>query len=185
MNDLVSHIFEPEDIVELRCIRGRDVVKRWTTAADLPDMAEELHDLNQQGYNIYYGPNPRKESGKSGDDNVLLARCLFCDFDNLDPGDGCGRLEFVWTDIFMARLPEPTLAVHSGHGLHIYWRLDEPILDLNKWKVVQEKLNSRLGADKTIKNPERIMRMPGFLNTKKDPYQDCFICLSASCRQPQ
>ncbi|HML73585.1 MAG TPA: DNA-primase RepB domain-containing protein [Anaerohalosphaeraceae bacterium] len=185
MSDLqiiTDTLFEPDDIVEIRCLRkldkGNDTEHYWASAKDLSSLADELAELNRQGFNIYYGVNPRKDFNFSGDRNVLLARCLFCDFDHLEPGDGCGRLEFVWNDIFFAGLPEPTLAVHSGHGLHVYWRLAEPILDLNVWKDTQNKLNARLGADKTIKNPERIMRLPGYLNTKKEPYQECFVCWS-------
>ena len=178
-NDLLTisrYLFEPKDIVEFRCIRNRDVVKRWTTADAMTKLANELTTLNSDGYNIYYGVNPREESEKSGDNNVKLARCLFCDFDNIEPGDGCGMFEFVYTDLFFAGLPEPTLAVHSGHGIHVYWRLTEPVLDLSLWRSMQMQLNDRLDADRTIKNPERIMRMPGFMNTKKEPYQETFIC---------
>ena len=87
--------------------------------------------------------------------------------------------EFVYTDIFMAGLPEPTIAIHSGHGIHVYWRLAEPLHDLDLWRSMQSQLNDRLDADKSIKNPERIMRMPGYMNTKEEPYQDCFICWGA------
>ncbi|MEN6308214.1 MAG: DNA-primase RepB domain-containing protein [Anaerohalosphaeraceae bacterium] len=175
---IISTLFESNDIIELRCIRKGGIIQKWTLAQDLPSLADELHAMNQQGYNIYYGPNPRKGFGLSGDKNVALARCLFCDFDHLDPGDGCGRLEFVWNDIFLAGLPDPTLAVNSGHGLHVYWRLSEPMLNLVEWHDTQARLNERLGADPTIKNPERIMRLPGFSNVKEKPYQDCFICWS-------
>ena len=178
-NDLLTisrYLFEPKDIVEFRCIRGRDVVKRWTTADEMTKLANELTVLNSNGYNIYYGVNPRKESSMSGDANVQMARCLFCDFDHIEPGDGCGMFEFVYTDLFLAGLPEPALAVHSGHGIHIYWRLTEPVYDLSLWRSMQSQLNERLGADKTIKNPERIMQLPGFLNVKRMPHQDCFIC---------
>jgi len=181
-NDLLTisrYLFEPKDIVEFRCIRDRDVVKRWTTAVEMIQLANELTALNSNGYNIYYGVNPRKEFGKSGDDNVKLARCLFCDFDNIEPGDGCGMFEFVYTDLFFAGLPEPTLAVHSGHGIHVYWRLAEAIYDLNLWRSMQSQLNDRVGADRTIKNPERIMRLPGFFNVKRTPHQDCFVCWGA------
>jgi len=178
---IAQTLFEPGDIIELRFIlKGKPVLKRWTTAQDLPDMADELDALNRQGYNIYFGPNPRQATGTSGDENVKLARCLFCDFDGIDPGGGCGRFEFVYTDIFGAGLPEPTLAVHSGHGVHVYWRLDEPMYDMNLWRSMQSQINARLGADRTIKNPERIMRLPGFLNTKREPYQETFICWGVS-----
>ncbi len=97
-NDLLTiskYLFEPKDIVEFRCIRERDVVKRWIAADEMIQLANELAVLNSNGYNIYYGVNPRKKSGKSGDDNVKLARCLFCDFDNIEPGDGYGMFEFA------------------------------------------------------------------------------------------
>jgi hypothetical protein len=179
---ITTTLFDPDDIVELRFIRGKspkvEIKKYWTTAEKLPSFADKLKAENEAGFNIYYGVNPRKAMNQSGDSNVKLARCLFCDFDNLEPGDGCGNLEFVWNDIFLAGLPEPTIAIHSGHGLHTYWRLEEPITDMSIWKATQEKLIARLGSDKTIKNPERIMRMPGFGNTKKQPFTECFICWS-------
>lgn len=176
---------EPTDIIELRCIKkGGKPKSFWAQSADIPSMHDELQRLNMEGYNIYWGPNPRKGFNLSGDKNVALARCLFADFDHLEPGDGCGRLEFVWTDIFLAGLPEPTMAVHSGHGLHAYWRLTEPMTDLTLWHDTQDRLNRLLKADRTIKNPERIMRLPGYLNTKEKPWQTCFICwrpIDADC----
>jgi hypothetical protein len=176
---IITCLFEPDDIVELRCIRGKeDVIKRWVCAKELPSMTEKLTAWNQQGYNIYYGVNPRREAGKSGDANVLLARAFFCDFDHIEPGDGCGRFELVYTDILLSGLPEPTLAVHSGHGLHCYWRLAEPLTDLALWRDMQSRLNEKLDADRNVKNAERLMRLPGFLNTKRKPFQESFICWS-------
>lgn len=169
-------LFEPDDIVELRLIKaGAKPIQRWITAKELPEQAETLAQLNRQGYNIYAGPNPRKAKGQSGDDNVLLARCLFCDFDGIEPGDGCGRWEFVLGRIIEAELPEPDMAVSSGHGIHTYWKLEEPLHDMDKWRQVQQRMNSVLNADSTIKNPERIMRLPGFLNVKEKPFQETFI----------
>ena len=178
LDQFQSLLFEPEDVVEIRCLGAGKPVKRWTLAKDLPELYSELHALNAQGYNIYFGANPRKGFGLSGDDNVLLARCLFCDFDHIEPGDGCGMLEFIEMDIFCAGLPQPTLAIQSGHGIHTYWRLDEPIEDMAQWTSIQEAMIKTLGSDPVIKNPERIMRLPGFLNVKEKPYRDCFICWS-------
>jgi len=130
---------------------------------------------NRQDYNIYAGVNPRQARGISGDEGVLLARCLFADFDDILPGDGCGPSEFVLMRIEEADLPNPTLVISSGHGVHTYWRLSEPVEDLNKWKQLQERLICALDSDKSIKNPERIMRLPGFLNVKEKPHTECFI----------
>ena len=170
---IAENLFLPDDIIELRLIRGKSptaqIEKFWTPAKDLPTVEKDLYERNQQGFNIYYGPNPRKEFGKSGDSNVLLARCLFCDFDTLEDE------AIAAIDKNLSHFPEPSLLVHSGGGFHCYWRLTEPILDMNSWKAIQVKLNACLGADPVIKNPERIMRLPGFLNTKREPFVPCRI----------
>lgn len=168
-------VFEPEDIVELRLLGKSNPVKLWVTGIELPAMYEELQQYSQQGYNIYAGVNPRKAKGISGDDSVLFARCLFADFDDILPGDGCGPSEFVLMRIDEAGLPPPTLVISSGHGVHTYWRLSEPVKDLDKWKQLQDRLICALESDKSIKNPERIMRMPGFMNVKREPHVECFI----------
>lgn len=168
-------VFEPGDVIELRLLGKGAPVKLWTLAEKLPSMCTELERYNQQGYNVYAGANPRKANGLSGDENVLLARCLFADFDNVAAGDGCGSSEFVLMRIEEAGLPNPSLVMCSGHGIHTYWRLSEPIEDLDKWKQLQERLIYALQSDKSIKNRERIMRLPGFLNIKKEPHTECFI----------
>ncbi len=169
-------VFESSDVVELRLLsKGKPPIKLWALADELPAMQEELQRYNRQGYNIYVGVNPRKAKGTSGDESVLFARCLFCDFDDIAPGDGCGPSEFVLMRIEEADLPNPTVVIYSGHGTHCYWRLSEPIDDLDKWKQIQERLICALHSDKSIKNPERIMRLPGFLNVKEEPHTPCFI----------
>ena len=167
-------IFQPGDIVEVRAIApGGRVRKSWRNAQDLPGLVPELERLNRDGFGIYAGPNPRKGEGLSGDENVLVCRNLFVDFDKIDPGDGCGIWEFVEPRIETTGLPMPTLVVFSGHGIHAYWRLAEAIAP-DRWRAVQERLIATLDADPACKNPERLMRLPGFLNRKSKPFADCF-----------
>ena len=168
-------VFEAEDIVELRLLGKGSPIKLWKSARDLPEIYGQLIRYNRQNYNIYAGVNPRQAKGISGDEGILLVRCLFADFDDILPGDGCGPSEFVLMRIGEAKLPNPTLVISSGHGIHTYWRLSEPIEDLKKWKQLQERLICTLESDKSIKNPERIMRLPGFLNVKEKPHTECFI----------
>ena len=58
--------------------------------------------------------------------------------------------------IIDAELPEPDIVICSGHGIHTYWKLEEPLHDMEKWRQVQQRMNSVLDADRTIQNPERI-----------------------------
>lgn len=171
----VACVFEPGDIVEVRAIAPGGLVRKfWRTARDLPGLVPELERLNRNGFNIYAAPNPRKGDSVSGDENVLLCRTLFVDFDKIEPGDGCGIWEFVEPRIQATGLPMPTLAVFSGHGAHAYWRLTET-LEPAEWAGLQARLIATLESDPACKNPERVMRLPGFLNVKKAPHADCFI----------
>ena len=178
MSDITKYIntiFQSEDIVELRFIcKSRSTIKQWHYAEDLQKHLAEWRLFNDRGYNIYIGVNPRKEFNKSGDDNVKLARFFFADFDNIKVGDGCGLWEFVSDRIYQADLDVPDIAVFSGHGVHVYWKLPESMKDLDRWRNIQAGLAEKLRSDKAIKNPERIMRLPGFKNVKNKPV-DCFI----------
>ncbi len=160
-------VFDPCDITEERLIPSR--AQDWHRASELPAQAEKLLARNWQKENIYIGGNPRRATGGSQAEDVLLARCLFADFD-----DGC-TVEQARDGIACAQLPEPTLLLASGHGIHAYWRLTEPLFDLAAWTLNQKRLIATLGSDKNIHDPPRIMRLPGFWNVKEEPYVPCFI----------
>lgn len=161
-------VFEPLDWAEVRFIhrdKGKDGPKpcsECVPAGKLTLMVRKLADANAEGFNIYVGPNPRLACGAKGDAGVALARCLFVDFDKCAVDDAFER-------IVEAGLPTPTLTINSGHGCHAYWRMAEPMRDLASWKEIQKDLIALLGTDKVIFNPERMMRLPGFLNVKGEP----------------
>lgn len=160
-------LFEPDDIMELRLIRKRDekIVKRWVKAGELPEKAEMLEKHNQNGFDIYAGVNPRKDFELSSDININIARCLFVDFDHI-ASDGISWSEVIEMQLEDAGLPQPTMTIMSGHGIHCYWLLDKPLTDMTLFRLCQERLIATLHSDNSIKNPERIMRLPGFLNVK-------------------
>ena len=61
------------------------------------------------------------------------------------------------------------MIVNSGHGIHLYWRLVEPMTDLEAWRTLQKRLIQLLGSDPSIHDPPRIMRLPGFVNLNGAP----------------
>ena len=173
LQQFVACVYEPGDWAEIRPLKGGNVEKYWSPAAELPDMAESIEARNLSGWNVYAGPNPRKDKGLSGDDNVLLCRCLFADFDHVQVNDGETSADVVLGKIEVVSFPLPTLVLNSGHGIHVYWRLAEPMKP-RAWRTMQKRLIRLLGSDKAIHNPERIMRLPGFKN-HKPPAADAFI----------
>lgn len=150
-------VFEPTDIVEVRRLpSGRST---WYQAGKLAEAAESLLNDNQHSQHIYVGANPRRVRGGTRGKDVACARCLFVDFDGIDPDTARDR----WHN---AGLPIPTLTIASGHGVHAYWRLAEPITDLSLWSGWQKRLIALLDSDGAIHDPPRLMRLPGFINHK-------------------
>ncbi len=152
-------VFEQDDVVEVRRI-GKDspAFSTWHYACELQEHVAKM-EADNATRNIYVGANPRHDFRRRGDDNVPLARCLFVDFDHITIEDAMMRIDSVG-------LPAPTLVVSSGHGAHAYWRLNRPMTDLEQWTAIQKRLIAAVGSDKSIHNPERIMRLPGFQNLK-------------------
>ena len=155
----LSVIFTAEDVIEFRPV---DAKQRWGTLADLPQIVPWLIALNEAGYQVYFGANPRKSVGGSKAKDVRLARCLFADFD-----DGA-TYEYAMRCIAIAGLPLPTVVLRTGGGIHCYWLLTEPVSDLKAWTVRMKAIIAALGSDKTVHDSPRIMRLPGFVNHKYD-----------------
>ncbi len=165
-------VFAPDDIVEVRPLPPRHLTlppvrQTWSRASELADATATLQKTNADRYDIYVGANPRSHHGGASRNDVSLARCLFADFDGV-------TVEEVREGIESAGLPAPTLTLNSGHGVHTYWRLTEPMTDLAAWTGFQKDLIGILGSDPAIHDPARIMRLPGFVN-HKEPVADCLI----------
>lgn len=69
------------------------------------------------------------------------------------------------------KLPEPSLIINSGWGLHVYWCFERPI-SKDCWKNISNKLKglaveNDFRIDKSVMaDPARIMRVPGSFNLK-------------------
>jgi hypothetical protein len=171
LEKFMAILFDPTDLVELRTFNrdkslasGGDVWRRFVPAREVINLVPQLCGLNtEREHNIYIGINPRMREGGTRED-VALARCLCADWDEYAPEQ--------FDELMKAReLPPPTLAVHSGHGLHAYWRLSEPLTDLDRWEAAQAALIARAKSDNKIKDAPRVMRLPGFVNLR-DPDKD-------------
>jgi len=169
IKQVVDSIFFPDDVVEVRRVNRvtHKADSTWHKAGDLPELVEMFSTCNAKGWDIYIGANPRPHTGAKGDACIELARCLFVDFDNTMLYDAIQRV----TD---CGLPDPTVIVESGHGVHCWWRFDEAFTDLDEWRRLQKDLIALLQSDPTIHNPERIMRLPGFTN-HKPPTATCTL----------
>jgi hypothetical protein len=118
---------------------------------------------------MYFGANPRNVKGGGEAKHVSIARCLYADFDG---GTTIEQARLSWRDNL---IPEPTVIVATGGGVHAWWRLSEPCLDMDLHCAYQKALASRLGSDRCIHDAPRLMRLPGFVNTKYDHKPLCYV----------
>lgn len=145
-------VYAPTDIVEVRMLPSRK--SEWLLASELG--AREW----PKDQNVYVGANPRKKRGDRDAEGVALARCLFVDFDGVGLEEAAARIS-------TAKLPEPTVIVASGGGVHCYWRLESACANFDAWSGKQRGLIGKLNSDKCIHDPPRIMRLPGTINAKR------------------
>lgn len=108
--------------------------------------------------NVFYSPalfavgNPQRK-------NVMGSHVLWVDFDGNAPEN--------WNDI--EKVPAPTLRIMSsipGHE-HIYWKLDEILLDVDKLEERNRSLAYLLGADTSGWDADQILRPPFTTNHKR------------------
>jgi hypothetical protein len=108
----VDVVFQPGDCLEVRCLHPSKAAKqKWLPASDLPRLAASLVKLNDEGFNVYVGINPRKTPGGSTNGDVRCARCLVVDFDGVTLQEAHRRVD-------EAAVPRPSMVVNSKGGEH-------------------------------------------------------------------
>ena len=133
--------------------RGLSDGKNAKSADYLPGKInyQTLQNWNDQGFGVYMVVN----GGGKADENVKHGRAIFYEHDNL-PKDEQKQL---WQKL---NLPEPTFQVDTGgKSIHSYWVFDKPS-PVEDWKTLQADLLEFSDGDRSIKNPSRVMRVPGF-----------------------
>ena len=100
---------------------------------------------------VYFGPAMCKTAGGEKE-NVLGTKVLWVDIDNpVKP---------------LPTLP-PSMVVFSGHGWHMYWVLDVPLLDIESIETLNKILIEDIPtSDKSCWNCNRVLRVPGTTNNK-------------------
>lgn len=116
-----------------------------------------LTSLNEQGAGVFVMVNRGDGNGRKSA-NVTAARALFVDLDGapVEPVLNC-------------QLP-PRIVVESSPGKwHCYW----PVVDLplERFTDAQKALAHLFAGDPKVCDRARVMRLPGFLHRKGEPFQ--------------
>ena len=168
---------------------------RWITAKP-EDADEVVEKYRSADIYYGVNPRAENPNGKKGSDlDIEQANVLFADFDfkekkDCSPGvykdEPNGELELCYEEDgktfyvhrppleallekVIERVPPPNFVVDSGNGYHFIWLLDRAY-EIEEWKklerwLVEEKLKD-LGADPQVKDPSRVLRLPGSINQR-------------------
>ena len=158
--------YEPDDRL---CVA---LIKRGEQSAIKQEFAEaraicspkyqaHLRAVNANGFDVYLGvntilPGARKRT-KSAIDQV---RHLFCDIDERGPE--------VVRRILASDLPKPSAIIESSRDrFQVLWKVDGFSKDQAENAV--RNIATRFDADQSVWDCARVLRVPGFRNTKREP----------------
>lgn len=123
--------------------------------------ASMLAHLNQNGAGIFVTINATDGTGRKAE-NIIRVRALFLDLDGapIDP--------------VLAHIIPPNIVVESSpHKFHAYWRTDDCPLD--DFKPAQQRLAYQFNGDPKVCDLPRVMRLPGFIHQKAEPFMTRII----------
>lgn len=133
----------------------------------------ELGALSKENVNLYF--SPAIFTGWRKDQNVSRIRTIYIDIDDIDGMDFSEMDEteiknFLLETFHLPKTLLPNWLVSSGHGLHLYYLVDE--IDLQTEYGAQQRLKytdfliAYFGADIACRNKSRILRFPNSKNVK-------------------
>ncbi|UWQ91979.1 hypothetical protein K3727_04040 [Rhodobacteraceae bacterium M382] len=161
---------------------GSGIEGFWLDAADDEAWAEgeqRISDLNAQGWNIYFSPNPPRSDFSGAKPKLAdIPEIQFLQVD-LDPDDVAGLghpLACAKAKNSAQRFSKtylPNIAINSGNGFQLFWMFSKPVdvktaIRLNKKLAHAADQMSGISCSGTW-NPDRIMRVAGTLNWPTGP----------------
>jgi hypothetical protein len=149
--------------------RGADKSLARTIHGTLQERGPELTQLNERGAGIFVTPNAIAPGQRRLAKNATRVRALFVDADK--PED----IPEIERRIAQLGL-QPSIVVESSPGkFHYYWRTDN--FPLDGFKRAQQRIAKLLGTDASVCDPSRVMRLPGFIHQKGQPWRTRLVCV--------
>lgn len=143
---------------------------RWSLSASEWDKLIKFIDEEDFycSINNFYAPGKQSSKYVKG----LNALVVDLDYYNIDHLKGLTAEQVIGLLEMDLKFPTPTYYVDSGRGLYIIWLLEKThATDKSKkyWRSIEKTLIEYFepfGADKKVKDPARVFRMIGTINSK-------------------
>ena len=134
------------------------------------DEVEKFYGLN----NVFISPNTFYIKQRQVR-NIRHLRSLYIDLDlNLNK---ISKSEAIYKTFILAgegKIPKPTMAVDSGRGIHLYWRIENaPYGALYTWQQLEDYLYNNLKhlwADRSATDAARLLRLPNTINSRNNEF---------------
>lgn len=138
---------------------------------------------------IYYTPNTFNSPIRREREYLWQLHRFYIDIDHKKGTEPIDQFEVVGAVEQLAKekkIPQPTEYIHSGRGIHIYWDIkDSHIMLLDLWEKIEnhlfniikelEKSIKNISVDSRVKDPTRLLRLPGTINGKDN--SQCYSML--------
>lgn len=156
-----------EGLAELRVLTPQGARAEFFALTHVENMAARAVELSRQRAEVYFGTATRvkvrgRPRGRNADVLHLPGLWIDLDFDAFDAG-GIDALE-----ILEAFRPRATQIIHSGGGLHVYWKFAEPLLPTDRRRAQLRALARTLRADPAATDFARVLRVPGTWSWKRE-----------------
>ena len=143
---------------------AKDIASRWRKVkpfyALLSTLLEDQHDKNDRYMSVSEFNSWRVVA------SLHSLRALFVDI------DGCVDLDYCLQQVAISGLPQPTFAMLTGRGIHLYWMINPAgIESLPLWQRLQVYIGKTLHAaglpvDLLVRDCTRVLRIAGSINSK-------------------
>lgn len=151
--------------------------RHWNGLQSHEAVEKKIQELSTRPLNVFFATGSYAGANRR---DPVAKRSLFLDLDSKDFSSIQDALLGLSTFVRTVGLPPPSIYVHSGRGVHVYWCLDRDY-PVAEWLPVAKALKAKcdeLGftADPTpTADPARVLRAPGTLNRKEATPIPCRI----------
>ena len=146
------------DFLEIREIQGKQVRRDFYRLDELTTYSPPTTK------NVYFGVYSRQgRNGKA--EGCLTTGAVWADYDSDMQGlSVMERAAKVLDKLEAVGMPEPSVIISSGNGIHTYWLLDQRAGD--EALAIVKALVVATGSDPQTKDKARVMRLPDTWNVK-------------------
>lgn len=120
---------------------------------------------------IYITPNSFYKPQRNNN-NIRQLRSLFIDLDLREQMTFEKAIEEINLKVSQGKIPQPTMTVNSGRGIHLYWVIEHaPKQAIHTWQELEDYLYHQLKplyADFSATDCSRLLRLPETLNSRND-----------------